>query len=497
MNRSFIFAKPALNASAFLFLCLCILVSTSTLYAVEKERMNVLFIAVDDLRTEASVFGNKYIHSPNLERIAKMGVTFNRAYCQQAVCSPSRSSLLTGTRPDTTKVWDLETHFRKALPNVVTLPQLFKNNGYFVQGMGKLFHGSLDDPQSWSVPWTNPRKEIEVYALPASRPGANAKGVKANKKAKGAAFESADVPDNKFHDGALAEMAVKALQSSAAKKEPFWLGVGFIKPHLPFVAPKKYWDLYDPAKIDLAPNPFKPKGAPDYAFSSGGELHAYSGIPDGAIPDELARKLKHGYYASISYMDAQLGKVLDELDRLKLTDKTIIILWGDHGWKLGEHGAWCKHSNVENDTNAPLLIAVPGMRTAGKSTNSLVEFVDIYPTLAELCGLQLPKHLEGTSLVPVLKDPTVSVKNASFSQYPRGAKVMGYSMRTEQYRFTRWVNRDNPSKLEAVELYDHKNDPQENTNIANDPKNADLLAKLTQQWKKGWKGNGVVSSQVK
>ena len=196
-------------------------------------------------------------------------------------------------------------------------------------------------------------------------------------------------------------------------------------------------------------------------------------------------------------MDAQVGKVLDELDRLKLTDKTIIILWGDHGWKLGEHGAWCKHSNVENDTNAPLLIAAPGMNTSGKSTNSLVEFVDIYPTLAELCGLQLPKHLEGTSLVPVLKDPTVSVKNASFSQYPRGAKVMGYSMRTEQYRFTRWVNRDNHSKLEAVELYDHKNDPQENTNIANDPKNADLVAKLTEQWKKGWKGNGVASLQTK
>lgn len=470
----------------------------STLQAADKERMNVLFIAVDDLRTEASVFGNKYIHSPNLDRIAKMGITFNRAYCQQAVCSPSRSSLLTGTRPDTTKVWDLETHFRKALPDVVTLPQHFKNNGYFVQGMGKLYHSGLDDPQSWSVPWTSPRKETPVYGLPENNQNAKSGAKNANKSNKrGPAFEGADVPDNKFHDGVLAEMAVKALQGCATRKEPFWLGVGFIKPHLPFVSPKKYWDLYDPAKIELAPNPFKPKGAPDYAFSSGGEIKNYSGIPDGNIPNDLARKLKHGYYAAISYMDAQVGKVLDELDRLKLTDKTIIVLWGDHGWKLGEHNAWCKHSNVENDTNAPLLIAVPGLKTAGKSTNSLAEFVDIYPTLAELCGLRLPRHLEGTSLVPVLKDPSAIVKNASFSQYPRGAKVMGYSMRTEQYRFTRWVNRNNPSKLEAMELYDHKNDPQENTNIANDPKNAELVARLTEQWKKGWKGNVIMPSQSK
>lgn len=454
-----------------------------------KAKMNVLFIAVDDLRPEFGAYGSRYIHSPNLDRLAKQGVTFDRAYCQQAVCSPSRSSLLTGTRPDTTKVWDLVTHFRTAIPDVVTLPQHFKNNGYFVQGMGKLYHGGYDDEPSWSVPWSNPK--VVSYGKPenearqkASR-GSNERGMR------GPAFEGADVPDNTFHDGALAEMAIKALGEMAKKNQPFWLGVGFTKPHLPFVAPKKYWDLYDPAKIQLAPNKFRPQGAPDYAVQPGGEMRAYQDIPEGDIPDDLARQLKHGYYAAISYMDAQLGKVLDELDRLKLRDNTIIVLWGDHGWKLGEHGAWCKHSNVENDTHAPLIISAPGLKTAGKHSKSLVEFVDIYPTLAELAGLSLPAHLEGVSLVPVLRDPTKTVKTAAFSQYPRpnkGQRLMGYSMRTDRYRFTRWVERNDHTKAVAVELYDHQTDPQENTNIANDPKNGALVAQLTAQWEKGWQG---------
>lgn len=466
---------------------------------VPATKPNVLFIAVDDLRPELGAYGKSYIQSPNIDRLAKRGVTFTRAYCQQAVCSPSRSSLLTGTRPDTTKVWDLETHFRKALPDVVTLPQHFKQNGYFVQGMGKLYHSSLDDPQSWSTPWSSPKGGHGTYGLPESIAIVQAK-VEASKTAPkkkgkvrnyGPAFESSEVPDDTFHDGALAGMAVAALKDLAKKDQPFWLGIGFIRPHLPFVAPKKYWDLYDPTKIKLAPNPFSPKGAPDYAVQAGGELRTYHGIPSGPIPDDLALKLKHGYYAAISYMDAQLGHVLDELDRLKLTDNTIIVLWGDHGWKLGEHGAWCKHTNVELDTNAPLLISAPRMKNAGGKTDALVEFVDIYPTLADLARLPLPGHLEGTSLAPVLADLSKSVHSAAFSQYPRtsgGKNLMGYSMRTDRYRFTRWVHRDDHSKVDAVELYDEKEDPQENVNIAGDPKNADLVAKLTAQWLKGWKG---------
>lgn len=460
---------------------------------------NILFIAVDDLRAELGCYGQDHIHSPNIDRIARAGIVFERAYCQQAVCSPSRSSLLTGARPDTTRVWDLETHFRKALPDVVTLPQHFKNHGYFVRGMGKIYHGSLGDSPSWSVPWTTPKSKpyavkenLEMVARKAGKArAAGKKGKALSRAARGPAFESADVPDETFHDGALADMAVNALREMAKKDAPFFLAVGFIRPHLPFVAPEKYWDLYDPAEIRLAPNPFRPKGAPGYAIGEGGELRVYDGIPNGHLPDHLALKLKHGYYASISYMDAQVGKVLDELERLGLGRNTIIVLWGDHGWKLGEHDAWCKHTNVENDAHAPLLLSVPGMKQAGSKSKALVEFVDIYPTLADLAGLPLPAHLEGTGFRPVLESPGRSWKNAAFSQYPRslkGRQLMGYSMRTDRYRFTRWVNRDDHSKVDAIELYDHKTDPEENMNIAANPENRLLVEELTRMWQAGWKG---------
>jgi arylsulfatase A-like enzyme len=411
---------------------------------------------------------------------------------------------MTGTRPDTTKVWDLETHFRVAIPNVVTLPQHFKQNGYFAQGMGKLYHGGFDDEASWSTPWTTGRPQHRPYALEENRAVVQRREADAGKAAKkkgagrirtnGPAYESADVPDNSYLDGAVADMAVAALRERAGQPgQPFWLGVGFSKPHLPFVAPKKYWDLYDPAKIQLASNPFLPKDAPDYAVQPGGELRNYYGVPPGRIPDDFARTLKHGYYASISYMDAQLGRVLDELDRTGLAQNTVVALWGDHGWKLGEHDAWCKHTNVENDTNAPLIISAPGMKSAGQHSKALVEFVDLYPTLAELCGLSLPAHLEGTSLAPVLRNPARGqVKTAAFSQYPRtdrnGTRLMGYSMRTERYRLTRWVHRDEPAKVAAVELYDHQTDPQENVNIAGHSAQAKVLAKLTKQWEAGWRG---------
>ena len=471
------------------------------------DRPNILFFAVDDLRAEFGAYGANYIKSPNLDRIAKAGITFNRAYCQQAVCSPSRSSLMTGTRPDTTKVWDLETHFRTAIPNVVTLGQHFKNNGYFVQGMGKIYHGGFDDAPTWSVPWQSPRGG-GAYARPENNPTTadateapaagktRGKGKKAEKKAakgpRGPAFEAADVPDNAYGDGKTAELAVSTLRELRSKAQPFFLAVGFSRPHLPFVSPQKYWDLYDPAKIQLAPNRFPPKDAPGFALTTYGELRNYRGMPaTGPIPDDLARQLKHGYYAAISYMDAQVGKVLDELERLGLREKTIVILWGDHGWKLGEHDAWCKHTNFENDTNAPLLLAVPGLKHAGTRTNALVEFVDIYPTLAELAGLPLPAHLEGRSFKPVLEQPTRAWKTAAFSQYPRGnagQSLMGYSMRTDRYRFTAWVHRHDHAKIDALELYDHQVDPQENVNIANRPEHRALVTKLTAQWRAGWRG---------
>ncbi|MEI8206523.1 MAG: sulfatase [Kiritimatiellales bacterium] len=475
------------------------------------QRPNVLFIAVDDLRPELGCYGKDYIKSPNIDGLAKAGMVFDRAYCQQAVCSPTRSSLLTGTRPDTTKVWDLETHFRKALPDVVTLLQNFKNNGYFVQGMGKIFHGSLDDKPSWSVPWQTPSAtkyalpgnlalspvkmegEPDDAAPPAKKKKSKSGGDSDESGKKGMVYECADVPDNTYQDGKVAELAVQTLQEMSKRSQPFFLAVGFIKPHLPWVSPKKYWDLYDEAKIELAPNPFYPKDAPDYAIRKyDGEIYAYSGmVSKGQEPsDELARKLKHAYFAAVSYTDAQVGMLLAELDRLGLRKNTIVILWGDHGWKLGEHNAWGKHSNVENDVNAPLILSAPGMKSAGAHTAALVEFVDIYPTLSELAGLPLPAHLEGTSFKLLLDDPGRSWKTAAFSQYPRkeNGGLMGYSMRTARYRFTVWVSDKDRSKVDATELYDHQIDPQENVNIAKDPANEELVKQLMEQWEKGWRG---------
>lgn len=483
---------------AILLSLLCVRHSTFA----QESRPNILFIAVDDLRPEFGAYGAASVQSPNLDRLAKRGVTFNRAYVQQAVCSPSRSSVMTGTRPDTTKVWDLVTHFRTALPDVVTLGQHFKQHGYFVQGMGKIYHPGFDDAATWSVPWQTPRTggayvrpenialtQRNTESLPADQTGTT--GTRPAPAPRGPAFESADVPDTAYQDGRIAELAVTTLRDISRKSEPFFLAVGFAKPHLPFVSPKKYWDLYDPDNIQLAPNKFRPRGAPDYAILPGGELRSYHGIPTGSIPDDLARQLKHGYYAATSYMDAQVGKVLDEIDRLGLRENTIVVLWGDHGWKLGEHDAWCKHSTAENDTNAPLILSVPRMKHAGVRTDALVEFVDIYPTLSALAGLPLPAHLEGKSFKPVLENPRRAWKPAAFSQYPRnpgGRALMGYSMRTDRYRFTAWVDRGDHAKIDAIELYDHQTDPQENVNIAGEPRHAALVAKLTDQWRKGWRG---------
>lgn len=470
--------------------------------ASAANRMNVLFIAVDDLRPELGCYGQAHIHSPNIDRLAAEGMLFERAYCQMAVCSPSRSSLMTGCRPDRIKVHDLETHFRKAFPDVVTLPQWFKNHGYFVRGMGKLYHGGgkMDDPPSWSEPWVSPKMSHGTYAIPenaaivARKRAETAALIAAGKKPTrsrdyGPAFECADVPDATYHDGALTDMAVEALGKLAKGQAPFWLGVGFIRPHLPFVAPKKYWDLYDPAKLPPIPNPFRPRNAPEYAVLEGGELRTYDAIPKGTLPDDLAQTLRHGYFASVSYMDAQVGRLLDELDRLGLRKSTIVILWGDHGWKLGEHDAWCKHTNVELDTRVPMILSVPGMKTAGAKTSALVEFVDIYPTLAELAGLPLPEHLEGVSFAPLLDRPDQPWKSAAFSQYPRGAQgtsLMGYSMRTATHRLTLWVDRKDASKVDAVELYDHTADPQENENIADRTDMAAVVKRLTAQLRAGW-----------
>ncbi len=463
-----------------------------------KLDMNVLFIAIDDLRPQLGCYGDPVVKSPHLDQLAAEGLIFQRAYCQQAVCSPSRTSLLTGRRPDTTMVYDLQTHFRKTIPNVVTLPEQFKLHGYHTQGLSKVYHGGLDDPQSWSVPWWGPKRptyhtkeNIALLERLLAEAKAQGKDIRDwRQRPRGPAWEAPDVPDNALADGATADKAIQVLNE--IKDRPFFFAVGFLKPHLPFVAPKKYWDLYRKDQLSLADNPFAPKDAPQVALTNWGELRKYYGIPkQGPVSDEQALQLIHGYYACTSYTDAQVGRVIAELERLGLRERTIIIVWGDHGWQLGEHGLWCKHTNFETSVRSLLMISVPGQKTAGRSTDALVEFVDIYPTLCELCGLPLPEGLEGTSFVPLLEDPNRPWKKAAFSQYPRYVRgvgrVMGYSMRTDRYRFTEWRAVDESKDFCQRELYDHKVDPKENVNIANRPENKRLVAQLAEQLHAGWK----------
>jgi choline-sulfatase len=464
--------RPLALLSLGLFAC-------AGLSAAETKPLNVLFIAVDDLRPEVNASGNNVIKTPNLDRIAARGTTFDRAYCQQAVCSPSRSSLMTGRRPDATRVWDLETHFRTALPEAVTVAQYFKNHGYHSQGMGKIFHGGFDDAPSWSVAWQTPK--APQYANDENQK-LQASNIDKKGRGRGPAYESGDVPDDTYTDGKTARLAAQTLAELKQKGKPFFLAVGMAKPHLPFVSPKKYWDLYDPAKIYVPAFQKLPAGAPGFVGHTNGELSSYAGMPkDGIVDAATARTLRHGYYAAISYMDAQVGIVLDALEKEGLADSTVIVLWGDHGWQLGEHGLWHKHTNFEVSARAPLLISMPGQKAAGRKSASLAEFIDIYPTLADACGLPKPKDVEGVSLRPVLDDASAQVRPVAISQYPRndaGKSLMGYSIRDDRWRLTLWRDRKD-NTIHATELYDETNDPHETVNVATKAEHAEVIARLT------------------
>lgn len=468
------------------------LASTAAAFAApasaSDKKLNVLFIAVDDMRPDLGCYGNQYVRTPNLDKLASKGLVFQRAYCQQAVCSPSRTSLLTGRRPDTTKIYELQTHFRRTIPDVVTLPEHFKKNGYVTAGMGKIFHGGLDDPQSWSIPWWGPGMQVawnseenrarsqKVWAR-LQENGLRIPPAGGSRAERGPAWLASDEPDEALPDGKTAATAVRAL--SELKEKPFFLAVGFARPHLPFIAPKKYYDLYPKESVkhpDYAPEPV---GVPKVALHASGELRNYADIPEkGPIPDDKALELIRGYYAAISYTDAMIGRVIDQVDKLGLRDNTVVIVWGDHGWHLGNHGLWNKHSNFEKATRAPLIISVPGQR-GGRKSNALVEFVDIYPSLAEICGIAKPEGVEGSSFVPLLERPNRDWKTAVFSQYPRG-KVMGYSMRTDRHRYTEWGT-------EGVELYDYHSDPDEKQNLAVLPESAPLVKELSERLRAGWK----------
>jgi iduronate 2-sulfatase len=432
-----------------------------------RKRPNVLFIAVDDLRPQLGCYGHKQMISPNIDRLATDCVTVRRSYCQVPVCGASRASLLTGVRPTKDRFLGYDTWAEKDLPGALSIARHFKLNGYHTISNGKVFHHKNDCLDGWSEePW-RPKGSWLNYLLEENR-----KLVDQDSNQRGPAYEAADVADNAYFDGMIADKGISDLRRLKAMDKPFFLALGFLKPHLPFNAPKKYWDMYKRENIDLADNPFRPKGAPDAALHNWGELRAYHGIPaKGPLSDELARALIHGYYACVSYTDAQIGRVLAELDRLGLRDDTTVILWGDHGWNLGEHGLWCKHCNFETSLHSPLIVRGLGIK-AGIKTNGLTEYLDIYPSLCELCGLPLPGHLQGRSFVPLLSNPNLPWKKAVFSRYIRGDSV-----KTDRYRYTEWRRKD--GKIYARMLYDHSVDLLENVNISELPENKEVVNKLS------------------
>lgn len=451
---------------------LCIFVALGgTVSAAEKP--NVLLICVDDLKPILGCYGDTTVKSPNVDRLAARGVLFERAYCNQAVCSPSRNALLVGRRSQTLGIYDLGTNFRKAVPDAVTLPQHFKNHGYHTQALGKIFHvghGNHEDPASWSVPHFQAKSigyALQENQAQLTREGALFANQPAANLPKGAAYESADVSDNAYGDGKIADEAIQRLLAAKGKpNEPFFLAVGFVKPHLPFCAPQKYWDLYDRGVFKLAARQTPPDGAPSYAPQFGGELRNYKDIPEkGTLPDDLQRTLIHGYHAATSYMDAQLGRVLDTLDQTGLAKNTLIVLWGDHGWHLGDHGMWCKHTNYEQAARIPVIVVAPGIAKTGTKSTSLIESVDIYPTLCELAGLPAPKEVDGASFASTVRTPTAPTKDSILHVYPRGERI-GRAIRTARYRLVEWKKPGAPADSAEFELYDYERDPDETKNLA-------------------------------
>jgi len=442
----------------------------------QGAKPNVLFLAVDDLRPQLGCYGQAKMHSPNIDRLASQGVLFRRAYCMVPTCGASRASLMTGIRPARNRFVNYLTWAERDAPGVTTMNTHFHNHGYYTISNGKVFHHPQDNAAGWSEPaWRPERKSLLAghYALEES--GETAKG---NPRGRGPAYESADVPDETYGDGMVAQKAVADLRRLKGAKEPFFLAVGFFKPHLPFVAPTKYWNLYPADEVQLPDNYHRPKNAPDAAIHNFGELRSYAGIPKkGPVSDETARALIRGYYASVSYTDAQIGKVLDELDRLELSGNTVVILWSDHGWNLGEHTLWCKHCTFETSMRIPLVVRAPGI-DGGASTDGLTETIDLYPSLCELAGLPAPNHLQGKSFVALIKDPDRAWKPSAIGRYRTGDTI-----RTDRYRFTEYADRK--GKPVARMLYDHRSDPGENVNISEEPRNEAVNEGLVEQLRKG------------
>jgi iduronate 2-sulfatase len=463
---------------------LLMIATAISLFSAQAEKMNILMIAVDDLRPELNLFGEHGMVTPNFDRLAQQGTVFQRAYCQFAVCGPSRASLMSGLRPNRERFIidrrqpDVDTD----APGTLTLSKYLKANGYKTQSLGKIYHSRNDDLDGWSLPpWRGPFLHNH-YNLPE-----NQTILKQNGRY-GPAFECADVPDEAYPDGVMAAEAVRRIEEAAEDDQPFFMAVGFWRPHLPFNAPKKYWDLYPAEEIKLAGNPFPPKDVPEIAMHNSPEVIGYEGIPRpiDAMDDELARTLIHGYRACVSYSDANIGKLLDALERTGQADNTVIVLWGDHGWHLGENAQWGKESNFERALRTTLIAVDPLVSKGGEECDALVELVDIYPTLCELAGLKVPEHVEGTGFAPLLRDSSKDWKTAAFSCFVRPDRdKAGMSVRTDRYRYTEW--RDAAGNFKGHTLFDLRNDPQENVNIANDPLQGQVVRRMKAVLSNGWK----------
>ncbi|MDE0396576.1 MAG: sulfatase-like hydrolase/transferase [Candidatus Poribacteria bacterium] len=436
-----------------------------SLNAKSSERYNVLFIVVDDLRPLLGCYGHSEMHTPNIDRFAERGTLFSRAYCQYPLCNPSRVSMITGLRPGTAGVLDNSTNFRDILPNVITLPQHFKEHGYRTQAIGRVLHihELQNDERAWSVRSWGPRW------IPFD-------------KASTPSWEAVDAEDHELRDGQTADKAGEVLEVLAAlPNNPFFLAVGFYKPHLRYKAPRKYYDLYNSVTFNIHTDSMTPEGVPPLARTYWNEIRGYQDLLTEVprVSDEKILELTRAYAASISYTDALVGRVLQQLDALNLTENTVIVLVGDHGYHLGEHGTWGKNTLFEVGVHSPLIISIPGQQP--NRVDAFAELVDIYPTLCDACELPTPSELEGLSLMPVIEQPTHPWKTATFSEIKR-RNIYGYSIRTEQYRYTEW----GPDGSRGRELYNYDADPDETVNVVDLPENAELVEHLSERLHAGW-----------
>ena len=514
-----------LNVShLWITLLIVVLASGCNKFSEEQKRSNILFISIDDLRPSLGVYGDSIAITPNIDMIASEGITFRETFCQAAVCAPSRASLMTGIRPDSTRVWHLGDKFREINPKTVTMPQYFSKFGYHTVNIGKIFHNYMPDSVSWDEPDLRPARYVkkdwlkrdgETFYISEEVNRSQARKRDSLLKIRpvryadgwntGPAWEAADVHDTMYFDGAQTKLAKETLTRISKMDKPFFMGLGYFRPHLPFAVPKKYWDMYDREKIPLANNPEIPTGAPLHTMNSMYELRHYDGFGHIGHPtsnyrmsEDTVRILRQGYYASVSYVDALLGDLIAHLKEIGIYENTIIVIWGDHGWKLGDHNSWGKMTNYNIDLKVPVIIRSPNQPKRGIETDAITELVDLFPTICELAKIDVPHYMQGLSMVPLMNNPNQKWKSAAFSQFHRRPKVsadgqryMGYSLNTEKYHYIEWYSWDHQIKkrgaLKAVELYDRIKDPYEEINIADQKEMESVRSLLSNKLEQGWK----------